>query len=365
MQEEKSVDAREIWAYAFSFPSSRDCSLGEPMDSYTARRIHEIILAAKKPLLISDERIDGDSLGSSLAILDYLKRLGRSPQVYVCEAVPEKYRFLPHAELCTTDKTVFDDPDVDLVISFDCSDGAYIRGLTSKLPGRPTVVNIDHHATNLRYGDVNLVIVGSPATAEVVYQFFVVNGIEPGKDAAICLLAGLCFDTTIFSNSGTDERAFRAASDLLMRGARIQDVIRALFRNRSVALLRLWGTALERLTLHPIHGFIATFITRADMTEHNVTDDEVEGLSNFLGLVTEAHTIIVMKEGPNKDVKVSMRSQRHDVSAIAKSFGGGGHVKAAGFTFPNASLEEKNAAWYLARDQKVELAMEMIASSLK
>lgn len=313
------------------------------MDAYTARQIHDLVKKSRKPLLISDERIDGDSLGASLAMLDYLKRLGRNPQVYVCEEVPEKYRFLPHADRCTTDSAVFDDAEIDLVISFDCSDAEYILKLTKRLPGRPPLVNIDHHATNTRYGDVNLVTVGSPATAEVMYRFFVDNGIEPGRDAAVCMLVGLCFDTTIFSNSGTDARAFKAASDLLLRGARIQDVIQALFRNRSVSLLRLWGMALERLTLHPIHGFIATFITRADMVEHGVTDDEVEGLSNFLGLVTEAHTIFVMKEDHEGGVKVSLRSLTHDVSAIAKSFGGGGHVRAAGFTAKNTRLNTPEA----------------------
>lgn len=333
------------------------------MDTFAARRLHELILAAKKPLLISDERIDGDSLGASLAMLDYLERLGHKPQVYVPTEVPEKYRFLPHAERCTFDKAVFDDPAVDLVISFDCSDATYIRGLTDKLPGRPPLVNVDHHATNTRYGDVNLVVVGAPATAEVIYQFFLTNGIEPGKEAALCMLAGLCFDTTVFSNAGTDERAFKAASDLLLRGARIQDVIRILFRNRSVALLRLWGTALERLTQDATHGFIYTFVTRADLAEHGVTDDEMEGLSNFLGLVTEAHTIFVLMETPDGAVKVSMRSFVHDLTAIAKAFGGGGHKKAAGFTAAHLRLATPAAAADLVGRMAVHLPT--IASAAK
>lgn len=313
------------------------------MDTFAAKRIHELILAAKKPLLISDERIDGDSLGASLAMLDYLKTLGHNPQVYVSQEVPEQYRFLPHADRCTTDMTVFDDADIDLVLSFDCSDADYIRPLVKRLPGRPTLVNIDHHATNTRYGDVNLVVVGAPATAEVMYQFFLVNNINPNKDAAICMLAGLCFDTTLFSNSGTDERAFRAASDLLLHGARIQDVVQALFRNRSVALLRVWGLALERLYQHPDLGFVATFLTRKDLEENGVSDDEVGGLSNFLGLVTEAHTIITMRETPEGGVNCSLRSLVHDVSAVAKSFGGGGHIRAAGFTVKDTNLQKPEA----------------------
>ncbi len=307
------------------------------METTVARHVHDLLLAAKKPLLVSDERIDGDSLGSSLAVLDYLKRLGKETWVYVKTEVPAQYRFLPHVERCTTDLAVFDDPDVDLVVSFDCSDAAYVRGLLARMPARPTLVNVDHHATNARYGDVNLVVVGSPATAEVVHRLFAENGVEPGREASVCLLAGLCFDTTAFSNSGTDERAFQAASDLLRRGARIRDVIRALFRNRSVPLLRAWGAALERLALHP-SGFVATSLTRADLAAHGVTDDEADGLSNFLQLVVDAHTVVVLREDPRGGVKASLRSMKHDVAAVARHFGGGGHVKAAGFTLQPATL---------------------------
>lgn len=308
------------------------------MEITVARQIHDLLRSAKKPLLISDKRIDGDSMGSSLAIFDFLKGIGTEAVVHVPSEVPEKYRFLPNAERCTFDRAVFNDPDIDLVVSFDCSEASYIQELMKLIPGRPTLVNIDHHATNARYGDVNLVVVGSPATAEVVHAFFRVNDIVPSKDAATCLLAGLCFDTTIFSNSGTDERAFKAASDLLLRGARIQDVIRALFRNRTVDALRLWGVALERLNKHEPLGVLSTYLTRADLDGSGVSDDEADGLSDFLNLVTDAHTLVVMRETKDGAVKASMRSTKFNVSAVAKSFGGGGHVKAAGFATPDVAL---------------------------
>ncbi len=310
------------------------------METTVARQIFDLLRTAKKPVLISDKRIDGDSMGSSLAVLEYLKTLGKETQVYVPSEVPEKYRFLPNAERCTFDRAIFNDPEIDLVVSFDCSEAAYIQELMKLIPGRPTLVNIDHHATNARYGDVNLVVVGSPATAEVVHAFFRVNDVVPSRDAATCLLAGLCFDTTIFTNGGTDERAFAAASDLLLRGGRIQDVIRALFRNRTVDALRLWGTALERLEKHEPLGVLSTYLTRADLDGTGVSDDEADGLSDFLNLVTDAHTLVVMRETKDGAVKASMRSTKFNVSAVAKSFGGGGHMKAAGFS----TLDTKLAA---------------------
>jgi len=302
------------------------------MESYTHKRIHELLLKARKPLFISDERIDGDSLGSSLALADFMKGIGKRVAVYVPEPVPEKYRFLPRVDQCTDDKQVFEDGEVDLVVMFDCSDGEYIRSLTAVLPGKPTVINIDHHNTNPRYGDVNQVVVASPATAEVVYQFYRVNNLIPSKDAATCLLTGICFDTTAFSNSGTNERALVASSDLIMYGARIHDIIRHMFSSRSVDALRVWGEALERLERHEGSGLVCTYITRADMERHGVSEDEIEGLSNFLNLVVDAETMIVLREAADGSVKASMRSLSKDVSAVAKAMGGGGHRLAAGFT---------------------------------
>ncbi len=326
------------------------------MEPYLSHQIHELLLKAKHPLFISDERIDGDSLGSSLALVDYMKRLGKDVRVHVSAPVPERYRALPHAHLCTHDPTVLNDPTIDLVVSFDCSDGKYVGGLVSQIPGKPTVVNVDHHATNPRYGDVNLVVVGAPATAEVVYQFFRSNNIIPSREAATCLLTGICFDTTVFSNSGTDERAFRAASDLVLSGARIQDVLRIIYQNRSVAVLRLWGVALERLHKHPHHEIVTTFLTRRDLEEAGVQDDEIDGLSDFLNIVINEHSVFVMRETIEGGIKVSMRSLKYNVAALAKTFGGGGHVKAAGFTIPNARFApDSEGNWLVTENEKTAM----------
>ncbi|MBI4437962.1 DHH family phosphoesterase [Candidatus Uhrbacteria bacterium] len=307
------------------------------MEAFTHRQIYDLLLNAKRPVFICDERLDGDSLGSSLALALELKGRGVNVPVFVNEPVPEPYRFLPGIELTTTRREIFQDETIDLVAVFDCSDAAFVRGLLENAPHRPTVVNIDHHATNPRYGDVNQVVVESPATAEVVHRFFVHNQIVPSRDIATCLLTGICFDTTVFSNSATGERAFNAASDLMMCGGRIQDVIRHLYQSRSVSALRIWGCALTRLMRHEATGAVFTFLTLQDIREAGLTHAEVEGISNFLQLVVDAHTLFVIQETPEGHLKVSMRSSAHDVSRVAKAFGGGGHQKAAGFTSPRGS----------------------------
>lgn len=310
------------------------------MESYLFEQLLELLQRARYPVLIADERIDDDSIGSSLAVADYLARIGKPTRVFVSKPLPARYREFPHANWCTDAPSIFKDENIDLVVSFDCSDREYVRGLVSKVPGTPFLVNVDHHASNPRYGDLNVLFTTAPATCEVVYRFFKHNGLPISREAATCLLAGICFDTGIFSNSATDERAFLAASDLMLFGARIQDVIRSLFQNRSVSVLRLWGAALERITKHSSSGILSTFLTRRDIEESGVTDDEVDGISNFLGLVSEEHTIFVLRETVGGGVKMSMRSHVYDVSLIAKALGGGGHKKAAGFTISHARIKE-------------------------
>ncbi|NQV90787.1 DHH family phosphoesterase [Candidatus Uhrbacteria bacterium] len=308
------------------------------MESYLHRQIHDLLLKAHKPVFISDERIDGDSLGSSLALADFMASHGKVVPVYVASPVPEQYQRLPRAYQCTTDIQIFENPEIDLVVVFDCSDDQFVARLIERIPGSPIVVNIDHHATNSRYGHVNQVIVGAPATCAVVYQFFEENQIIPSRDAATCLLTGLCFDTTAFSNGATDERALATGSKLLLCGARVQDVIHTMFHNRSISALRVWGLALERIEEHTAQNMISTYLTRKDIEENNVTDDEIDGLSNFLNLVTDIDTLRIFRETVDGHVKVSMRSLTQDVSQVAKAHGGGGHIRAAGYVIMNATL---------------------------
>jgi phosphoesterase RecJ-like protein len=307
------------------------------MERFLHKQIYTELLAARNPVFVSDERIDGDSLGASLALADFMAVHGKIVPVYVAEEVPEKYRDLPRAHQCTTSKEIFESSDIDLVVVFDCSDDKFVRSLTDLIPGHPKVINIDHHQTNNRYGDINQVVLDASATTVVIHNFFETNQIMPSKDAATCLLAGLCFDTSVFSNSATNQQAFEVASRLVMHGARVQDIIRAMFQNRSVEALRVWGAALERLQPED-NGLIKTFITRQDLEENGVTDDEIDGLSNFLNLVTDTDTLHVLRETHDGHVKVSMRSLTEDVGAVAKANGGGGHKRAAGYLIPNARL---------------------------
>ena len=308
------------------------------MEDLIHKQIYSELLHARHPLFISDERVDGDSLGSALAVVDYLKGQGTYPLVYVSEPVPAQYHHLPHLDQCVNDLTIFENEEIDLVVVFDCSDERYVQRLVELIPNKPLVINIDHHKTNTRYGDINQVVVGAPATAQVVHQFFEANQILPSRDAATCLLMGICFDTGAFTNPATNNRSLDIASSLVLLGGRIHDVIRSMFQNRSLTALRVWGLALERLHENELFDGLVTCLTRKDIDEHSVEDDEIDGLSNFLSLVTDTDFLAVMRETKDGHVKVSMRSTSRDVAKLARERGGGGHERAAGYLIQNSTL---------------------------
>lgn len=312
------------------------------MEAFVHQRIFDTLKGAKKPLLVCDARIDGDSLGSALAVADWLMKEGKRPRVFVNAPVPEGYRFLPHLDLVTTDRRVFADPALDVIAFFDCSRVEFAAELLLPVPGRPTIINVDHHSTNPRYGDLNQVLPDAPATAEVVYRFFRENGIVPSKEAALCLLAGLYFDTTALTNGSTCERAFQCAAELVRAGGKSKDVVRALMSNRPLRALRAWGTALERLRQLPGTGWVITHITQADLAAHGAREDDLQEFSTFLSMMVDAPTVAVLQEAPGM-VKVSLRTHEGDVSAVARRFGGGGHVKAAGCRMAGVTLEEAEA----------------------
>ena len=302
-------------------------------------QIHEKLIQAKQPLLVADERLDGDSLGSSLAMADYLLQLGKPVKVFISEAVPEKYRILPHQNICFFDPAELAKLSPDLVVSFDCSDAQFIEDTVAKLSGpKPFVINIDHHSSNPKFGHLHFVDATAPATCEIIIRFFKENKISINKEMATCLFSGLIFDTTAFSNNATSALVLERASEMLMLGARGSEAIRLLLKNRSIPALRMWGIALERLFNHEEFQAVATAITRQDLETFGASEEDIDGLSNYLNWALAADTICVFRETKDNGVKASMRTRSGDVAAIARAHGGGGHTKAAGFTIKNSHL---------------------------
>jgi bifunctional oligoribonuclease and PAP phosphatase NrnA len=314
------------------------------MESIKHKQINQAIDKVNHVLILPDERIDGDSLGAALALYRYLDRVGKQVTIVCSDQIPEKYQFLDNHELCSVDQDLLNDKTIDLIVCLDSSDAGYVQRLTDQVPGRVPVINMDHHASNPGYGDIVQVIVGQAATTEILYSFFKENNIYIDPEMATALLTGIYFDTTVFSNKSTRERSLSIASELFMLGARVQEIVRYLQLNRSLAVLKIWGLALERLQKHSVLDVVTTFVTLKDLEDLDAPHESLDGLTNFLHGIIEIDSLVVLREIP-EGVNGSMRTMTGDVATLAQMFGGGGHTKASGFTLPGARIVENEKGW--------------------
>lgn len=314
---------------------------------YSARRLHDEIMRAEHILLIPHQHPDGDALGSVGAFMQWLRKLGKSHMAFCSTEVSHRMRYLPHADYIISDNTMWEKERFDLIIVLDSGDLTYagVNTFITTLSYKPVVANIDHHISNTFFGDVNLVYPKASSTSEVIYTFFRENNVAIDHDIATCLLTGLLYDTNNFTNAATTDRSLIIASELIHAGGDIHFVRKALFQDKSLGTLKLWGTVLERLEKHDELDIVHTFITLDDLTAHGVNEKDTEGIANLLNILGDGKASLILRELKDGKVKASFRTTHDDidVSAWAGMFGGGGHRKAAGFALEGTidSVREK------------------------
>lgn len=318
-----------------------------------AKQIYIALQGAKNILLVPHQKPDGDALGSVTALMHLLRTMEKKHAIFCATEYTKKLNFLPGVETLTTNPDIWKKEQFDLVLVVDSGDLGYagVSHHIYELNPKPFIINIDHHPTNERFGDLNLVIEKASSTCEILYNFFVLNNLNIDSHIATCLLTGIITDTGNFTNSATTVQSLQIASNLIRKGANIKLIKEIVFKDKSVDGLKLWGTMLSRLTKHDTHQIVYTYITQQEMKDHHVDDSEVEGVANFMNSLSEGKAALVLKELPDGKVKGSFRTTRDDVdvSHYAKKLGGGGHVKAAGFTV----------------DGPVDTALEQIWSTLE
>ncbi len=298
------------------------------------------ILSSHSILLITHQKPDGDACGSILAMLHYLELLDKNVTAYVPDPAPSYFSFLPGFEKLTSDQNILG-LHYDTIILLDCASFKQATINPEKFSAS-VIINIDHHWTNPLYGDFNAVQEKASSTCEVVYDFFKNINYDLDQPIAVCLLNGILADTGAFSNSATSSEAMAIAGKLIQKGAKIHKINDQVTKTHSLYGLRLWGKVLSRLKINKTYSIAHTYITQEEIRQENVSEEEIDGLVNFLNSLSDAEVVMVLKIGPTI-IKGSFRtkSDKINVADLAAVFGGGGHKKAAGFTV-NWQAIEKN-----------------------
>jgi len=297
-------------------------------------RILALLRGGGRFLVTSHVNPDGDSVASQCAVRLLIESLGGSADIVNSHPVPRNYRFLAGTSRFGVRPPRTWKP-YSAVIVLDCGDARRASGLLDPRPPLP-VVNIDHHATNPRYGDLNLVVPDACSTAEIVHGLAVSLGVRPEGPLAEALYTGILTDTGSFRHGNATPRAFRVASLLVATGIDPARIAQGVYESVSFETLQVLGTTLAGLRRTP-DGRICWIRLPYTVLGKLASPAESEEWASYPRSLDTAVISVCFKETAPGQVRLSFRSKGAvDVAALAARWGGGGHRNAAGATLQGA-----------------------------
>ncbi len=301
----------------------------------------ELIKKAKTITLLAHKDPDGDAMGACAALESVLILLGKTVEVIYPTAPDRSYSFCsPHARIASHTFVP------DLLIALDTADRKrlYLPDQFSSIP----LINIDHHASNSINGKVNIVFPTISSTCELLYSvigtFYGTEIID--EKIASSLLGGMVSDTLLFQIPSTTSDTLNIAACLMEKGAILSEIVDEIVCDKKLAAVHVWGKLLTKTRLFEKQNALLLVVKIVDLEEHGLTTGSLAGLSNFLSRICDVDTVMLVYEKMEGETKVSLRSRHRDVNALASKFGGGGHVRAAGFV---ASLSPDQIAEQLVK----------------
>jgi phosphoesterase RecJ-like protein len=289
-------------------------------------------------LVTSHEAPDGDALGSLYAMQLALGALGKDTVMFLGgpAPLPGEYRFLDLHGRGLLRELPADAPERTLV-AVDCASPSRVGAQPGVVEQAPFTINIDHHHDNPRFGDVNLIVADASSTGEVLADVFRELGVALTPDLAEALYIALVTDTGRFQYSNTTPKALRLAAELVEAGADVHRVFQGVYENVQFAKLKLLARALDRAQVLEGGEIVVSHLLRGDFEAVGATEPYSEGIIDVLRSVEGSIVSVLIREPPREGGparKVSLRSSvdEVDVSVIARSFSGGGHRQAAGFS---------------------------------
>lgn len=298
----------------------------------------EAINRSKKIGITCHVSPDGDALGSSLALMQGLLKLNKEVYIMSKEGLPETFEYLPFSDEVNKNINCIL-ANTDTIIVLDCGN-VYRINSNLELSNRDyTLINIDHHLSNDLYGDINYINTDAAAVAEIIYEIFNIMNIEIDADIATCLYTSLVTDTGSFKHSNTTDLTHKIAGQLINVGIDFSQIHRNIFENVKYSRIKLQGRVIENMYLIHDEKTCIMELTQKMLDEFGINNGDSSDIIS-LGTKIDTVEVAVLFKETEEGVKVSLRSKNIvDVRKFAEKFGGGGHVRAAGFA-SEKSLEE-------------------------
>lgn len=300
-------------------------------------RMAEKILSAKSILLFPHVNMDGDCLGSSVALCKGLRSLGKISYVLIEDEIPANLTFLDNS-YCTFDKNVIEKPEICMTV--DCAGIERFANRKDKFLQGETLMCIDHHSTSEYFSEYNLIDSKAAATGELVYKLLLKLKVQLDAEIGEALYAAITTDTGNFQYSNTTKETHEIIAHLYELGINHSKVSVKIYQNIRQEKLLMTSISLSTMKLL-LNGRVAiAYLRQKALTDTGATIDEAEGIVETLRSISGVEVAIFLKETLDGSIKVSMRAKKDfDVAKFSARFGGGGHVKAAGFTM-NGPIEK-------------------------
>ena len=289
-------------------------------------------------LLMAHVAPDGDTLGSCLALQKLLQQLGKQAWVVCDDPLPHLYAFLPGADgLLAPDAAV----DVQAFVAVDCADVGRTGSQWDRVGTKPSLC-IDHHITNPAFATVNH-IEDCAATGELITLLYDAFGQPINPEVGACLYTAIATDTGNFAYSSVTPRTFALMGKVMESGFDLPECNRLIYRNQRLQKLRMTARTVENAKLYRDGQVIVATLSKAETEAVDGLKADAEGIIDSLRDVETVVVACFLREEGASEVKLSLRAKdRVDCAALARAYGGGGHLRAAGATL-HMSLAEAEA----------------------
>lgn len=316
------------------------------MEEIRSNNIVQGLIDAKKIAIIGHKESDADCFGAMLALQQGLESLGKTVLIISPEKLPKSLEFFNKFSIKPFKAEYID--GCDLVVVVDCPDlsrSTVPQVLAQYRDSHKKIALIDHHIPGtLKNVDYPLIVQKCCSASEIVYYLLVQLKARIDKNIATFILTGIYNDTSNFQNTTTTEGSLKVASEMILIGAHLNTIVNQSVSGQSIEALKGWGLILSRLYLNPKYNIAITYLTAKDIKDNKLDADTLIGVSNYINVIKGARGTVFISENNEGIIKISLRTRDKDINVakLAKHFGGGGHPKAAGFSFKGQIINAGN-----------------------
>ena len=302
------------------------------------KEIVEAITAGKEFFVFTHTSPEGDAVGSQLGLARLLKREGKSVFMIGSPGALDSYSFLPGINQIKKEPPARKDADV--AIAVDCAAKERMGEAKKYFDKANITINIDHHATNTGFADINWVEPEVSSVGEMIYRLYGELGREPDKADALCLYVAILTDTGSFRYANTTSRTYEVAAKLLEKGVRPEEAAENIYQSFKRQDIALLAEVLRGMNITADGRIAWSKVTESTLSKAHYSELMLDNLVSYPRSIKGVEVAILFRDVGKDRIRVNFRSKHDaDVTKLAAVWGGGGHPRASGCT-ATGKLEE-------------------------